>query len=104
MANVFAECQVLLVLVDPEKRSRPPEAVLRATFQLTAAEARLASRLASGQAIETVAEELGIAKETIRHQLKSVFAKTGVHRQAALVALMASLLGRSNGDDNPNGG
>jgi DNA-binding CsgD family transcriptional regulator len=61
---------------------------------LSEAEARLAARLASGEALEMVAEQFGIAKETGRSQLKSIFAKTGVHRQAELVALLAPLLGR----------
>ena len=43
--NVFAESQALLVLVDPEKRAYPPEATLQAVFELTPAEARLASAL-----------------------------------------------------------
>jgi DNA-binding CsgD family transcriptional regulator len=61
---------------------------------LSEAEARLASRLASGEALEMVTEQFGIAKETGRSHLKSIFAKTGVHRQAELVALLAPLLGR----------
>jgi DNA-binding CsgD family transcriptional regulator len=92
-ANVLADCQALLVLVDPEKRGGPPEASLRSGFGLTAAEARLAARLAAGETIDAVAGELGIAKETARNQLKSIFAKTGVRRQAELVALFARLLG-----------
>jgi hypothetical protein len=43
-ANILADCQAVIVLIDPEKRSQPPEAALRTAFQLTAAEARLASR------------------------------------------------------------
>ena len=93
-ANVFAECQALLVLIDPEKRNRPPEAVLKSAFGFTAAEARLASRLATGEAIETASDALGIAKDTARNQLKSIFAKTATHRQAELVATIASLLGQ----------
>lgn len=89
-SNVLADCQGVIVLVDPEKRSRPPEASLRVAFALTAAEARLASRLASGEPIETAAEKLGIARDTARNQLKSIFAKTGVHRQAELVATLAA--------------
>ena len=91
-ANVLADCQGIIVLVDPERRARPSEAILRTAFSLTAAEARLASRLASGESIETSAEKLGIARDTARNQLKSIFAKTGVHRQAELVAALAVYL------------
>ena len=92
-ANVFADCKALVVLVDPEKRFRPPEIAIRIAFKLSTAEARLASRLATGEAIESASDALGIAKETARNQLKSIFAKTGVHRQSELVALIVSLLG-----------
>jgi DNA-binding CsgD family transcriptional regulator len=93
-ANALGDCQAVVILIDPEDVSRPPQAALQAAFGLSEAEARLAARLASGEALEMVAEQFGIAKETGRSQLKSIFAKTGVHRQAELVALLAPLLGR----------
>jgi DNA-binding CsgD family transcriptional regulator len=98
-ASALAECKAAVVLVDPGKRTQPPVAPLRAAFNLTEAEARLAARLASGRALDAVASELGIAKETSRNQLKSIFGKTGTHRQAELVALFSPLLSRS--DRNP---
>ena len=91
-ANVLADCRGIIILVDPEKRSRPSEAILRTAFVLTAAEARLAARLASGETIEAAAEGLGIAADTGRNQLKNIFAKVGVHRQAELVAALAVFL------------
>jgi DNA-binding CsgD family transcriptional regulator len=91
-ASVFADCQALLVFIDMEKRIVPPHEVLLSSFALTAAETRLATRMASGEALEGVADELDISKETARSQLKAVFEKTGVHRQAELVALLASFL------------
>jgi DNA-binding CsgD family transcriptional regulator len=91
-ANILADCQAVVILIDPEKRSRPPEAALRTAFQLTAAEARLASRLASGEKLEVAAKKLSIAADTGRNQLKSIFAKMGVHRQAELVAALAVFL------------
>lgn len=91
-ADALAACQALLVLVDPDERPRPPEAALRAGFGLTAAEAKLAMQLAAGEPLESAAERLGIAKETARVQLKAVFAKLDLHRQAELVALLARLL------------
>jgi DNA-binding CsgD family transcriptional regulator len=91
-ANILADCQAVVILIDPEKRSRPPEAALRTAFRLTVAEARLASRLATGEKLEVAAKELSIAPDTGRNQLKSIFAKIGVHRQAELVAVLSVFL------------
>jgi DNA-binding CsgD family transcriptional regulator len=91
-ANALADCQAMVILIDPDTRSRTPEMTLRSAFRLTEAEARLATQLAFGNSLETVADQFGIAKETARSQLKSIFAKTGVHRQAELVAVLAKLL------------
>jgi DNA-binding CsgD family transcriptional regulator len=92
--NVFGDYQALLVMVDPERRPVLPHELLKSAFGLTAAEARLANRLSAGAALETIADELQISKGTVRNQLKSVFQKTGVHRQSDLVALLASYLYR----------
>ena len=100
-ASVFADCQALLVFVDLERRASPPREALLSSFGLTAAEARLAIRMASGAALETVADELRISKETARNQLKAVFHKTGVRRQAELVALLASFLNSRGTRDAP---
>lgn len=87
----FLGARVLLILHDLEVRSTPKPNDILNIFGLSGAEARLAARLATGISIETAAEELGIARETARNQLKSVFAKTGTHRQSELVALLARL-------------
>jgi DNA-binding CsgD family transcriptional regulator len=91
-SNALAPCQALVVFVDLEARPRPPENALSVGFGLTAAEARLAVRIATGASLESVADEIGIALETARHQLKAIFAKTDTHRQAELVSVMARLL------------
>jgi DNA-binding CsgD family transcriptional regulator len=44
--------------------------------------------------LEQVTDSLAIAKETGRSRLKSIFVKLGVNRQAELVAVLSSLLGR----------
>lgn len=90
--NPFAPGRAMVILVDPDKRTRPPEQALQKGFGLTAAEARLASRLASGEGLDRISDELKITKETARYHLKSIFAKTGAGRQAELVALFAGLL------------
>ena len=68
-------------------------AILTIVLGLTMAEARLASVLNRGLSLVDAAKQLGIAHNTAKVQLRSVFAKTGVHRQAQLVALLATLSG-----------
>ena len=86
--DIFAPCQAILIFFDLEEHPQPSEAVLREAFGLSAAEARLARGLASGESLNSLAEHLKISKLTARHELKSVFAKLNVHRQSELVALL----------------
>ncbi|WP_293339607.1 alpha/beta fold hydrolase [Parvibaculum sp.] len=65
--------------------------IFRTAFGLTPAEARLAARLRFGLSLKEAAEELGISVNTARNQLKSVFDKLGVNRQADLVRHLAEL-------------
>lgn len=60
--------------------------------RLTPAEARIALGIARGEALVTIAKAHGISIATARTQLKSVFAKTGTHRQGQLVALLAGTI------------
>jgi DNA-binding CsgD family transcriptional regulator len=62
--------------------------ILQELFQLTPAEAALAIKLAGGWSIAEAAAEQHISQHTARSQLKSVFAKTGVARQAELVRVV----------------
>jgi DNA-binding CsgD family transcriptional regulator len=89
--DAFAAGQAIIILVDPDRHTPPAEAMLRAGFNLTAAEARLARALASGAALEHVAGELGISYETARSQLRSIFSKMDIHRQPELAALLGRL-------------
>jgi DNA-binding CsgD family transcriptional regulator len=61
--------------------------------KLTPAEARIAIGIARGNALSVIAKAHGISVSTARTQLKSVFAKTGTHRQAQLAALIAGMIG-----------
>jgi DNA-binding CsgD family transcriptional regulator len=85
----LAPCQAAVALVDLEASVEAPESDLTHAFNLTPAEARLASRLVAGLSIESVSRQLGIGYETSRTQLKSVFGKTGTHGQSELVALLS---------------
>lgn len=80
------------MLIDLERRREGPKAeVLARTFGLSPAEARLATLIAAGRSPEQAAQNLGLALDTVRNQLKVVFAKTQTHRQGELVALLSRL-------------
>jgi len=66
----------------------PPAAILAKIFGLTPSEAKLACIIACGASPNLAARERSISRETVRNQLKSIFAKTNTHRQSELVALL----------------
>jgi DNA-binding CsgD family transcriptional regulator len=61
---------------------------LMQTWGLTQTEARLAIHLAAGGSVQGYADLFEVSVGTVRSQLKSIFAKTGVNRQAALAVLV----------------
>lgn len=88
----FAERHRLLSLRDLGKEVALDPALLRKTFGLTRAEAVVAVHLARGQTLRSTAETLGISVETVRNQLRVIFAKTDTHRQPDLVSLMLRMI------------
>ena len=82
-----------LFLARPENdRVLDPEAI-RDLLGVTPAEARLCAELAHGHSLVEAARLLGIAHNTAKAQLRSVFAKTQVHRQSQLMNLLGALSG-----------
>lgn len=75
----------LLFVFDPELRVTASIDVLMQDLGVTRREAELAALLAEGQDLRGIARRLGIGEETARKHLKSIFAKTDLHSQAALV-------------------
>jgi DNA-binding CsgD family transcriptional regulator len=73
---------------DPDLRESASQQTLAELFDLTPAEANLAILLARGLNLAEVSETQHISQHTARAQLKSIFAKTGVSRQAELVRLV----------------
>ena len=64
------------------------QCLLGRQFHLTASETRLAICLASGQSLREAARHIGVRYETVRTQLKAIFAKTNTRRQVELVLLL----------------
>lgn len=87
--DIFALASAIIVVTTVEQASLVAPEVIQGLFDLTPAEARIARSVASGETIEQVALRAGVSAGTVKQQLKSVFAKTGVTRQAELVGLLA---------------
>ncbi|MFM7786275.1 MAG: helix-turn-helix transcriptional regulator, partial [Gammaproteobacteria bacterium] len=79
---------VAVFISDPEDRSEAPVAVLAKLFGFTPTESQLALALANGLNLDEVAATLGMTRNTARAHLRSVFTKTGISRQSALVRLI----------------
>ena len=73
---------------DPDLQESASGQILGELFELTPAEANLATLLARGLSLAEVSSAQTISQHTARAQLKSIFAKTGVSRQAELVRLV----------------
>ena len=66
----------------------PPVELVQSLFDLTAAEARVARLLASGDRLDDIAASEGVLRNTVRSQLQAVLEKTGSSRQQDVVALL----------------
>src|SRR5690606_6916593 len=89
----------LVLMRDPEARA-PALALLVDLFGFTRTEAAVAGALAQGMALEAIARLLGIGLGTVRSHLKQVLAKTGTHRQAQLVAMIAHSVAMLDNSDS----
>lgn len=78
---------VIVFVRDPNHMLRGVD-VLQSLFDLTPAEARITLALANGQSLGTIAQSHEATLQTVRKQLKLIFAKTGTSRQAQLVTLV----------------
>lgn len=80
----------VLFITDPEHAMETKANALRRIYDLTPAEARLASLLTQGRDLKSAAKSLHITYSSARNQLKNIFAKTGAGRQSELVRLLLS--------------
>lgn len=80
----------LLFVFDPEASPHVRAELVQRLFGLSEAEAQLAVAICSGLTPEAASVERGTSLNTVRSQLKSIFAKTGTSRQADLVSVLLS--------------
>jgi DNA-binding CsgD family transcriptional regulator len=86
--NPMVKQAVLAVAAALARAQTKRERRLRDEHGLTPTEVRVALHLIDGGTVASCAAALDVAESTIRSHLKAVFAKTGVKRQAHLIALL----------------
>lgn len=89
VAQSWPGASVALYIGDLEDTGLLHPDVLCAVYGLTPAEARLAVALGRGRDLPELADDWLVSVETLRTQLKGVFAKSGTRRQTDLVRLLA---------------
>ncbi len=87
--SAFAEQRPCALVFIRDPQAPIAAARLRELFGLTRTEAAVAAALAQGRSPEDIALGMGIGPATVRSHLKRILAKTGTHRQAQAVALLA---------------
>lgn len=88
LANHHETERVVIFINAPELRTLSHCEILQEIFCLTPSEATLAIALANGKSLDDLARELSLSRNTLRSQLRSVFQKSGVNQQSALVSLV----------------
>ena len=84
-----APASVMLVLGDPTQAQCPDASTLAQHYGLTGREALFAQVLVEARSLRSTGTQLGIAQETARRHLKSIFEKTRTHSQTELIHLLA---------------
>ncbi|WGJ15218.1 hypothetical protein QEV83_02645 [Methylocapsa sp. D3K7] len=90
-ARFAGKDQIAIVFIDDAERDKctPPNIdLLRSQFQLTHAEAALASLILRGDNLHQAAAKSDVAVSTARTHLSRIFQKTDTHSQSALLRLL----------------
>jgi len=87
--GAFGErAQVVATLFDPAQSAALDPFALGEMFSLTPAEARVATRLAEGATVQTLAAEQRLSVSTVRTHVRNLLHKFGVHRVTDVVRLL----------------
>jgi DNA-binding CsgD family transcriptional regulator len=86
-----SEATILLAMNELFPAGAIPNVWLSQLFGLTPTESSVTNWLVTGRPIEEYAQDRGVSLATVRSQIKTVLAKTGMSRQVQLVAALARL-------------
>jgi DNA-binding CsgD family transcriptional regulator len=85
--GLFDDCGVAVLVRSATGAPMSPERA-REVYGLTAAETRVLPGILEGRTAEEIAQSLGRSRETVRSQMKSVYAKTNTGGKVDLIRLM----------------
>ncbi len=93
--SFFFEGPTVVVILEPQRNVQRAFdlAEFREIHSLTAAEVRALNGLIGGRSVDEIAAEAGLSRETIRSQIKSLYAKTNAANQVDLIRMVAGLEG-----------
>lgn len=98
----LAACALVVQGTASSSASAGPQ-IIRHLYGLTPAEYRVAALIAQGKSVPQAAAELGVSRNTLKTQLKSIFTKTGTHRQGELVRLWCGAASATATPNAPGG-
>lgn len=81
----------MLFIIDPDERIFCDSLTLVETLGLTEREAEIAVKLANGEDIGNIANDIGVSIMTARKHLQNIYKKAEVGRQGELVSLICNL-------------
>jgi DNA-binding CsgD family transcriptional regulator/PAS domain-containing protein len=85
VAGLSSMPAAVVFIHDLARSMRPKAEILSSLYGLTPAECRIASLVLEGKSAEEITALLGITRNTLKTQMKSLFSKTEVRRQTDLV-------------------
>lgn len=89
--NEFGAFAAVIFIADGARDLEVDPAVLQRAYGLTPAEARVAVTLLECSSAQEVADTLGTSPNTVRSQIKQIYAKLGVDTRARFVKLLLGL-------------
>jgi DNA-binding CsgD family transcriptional regulator len=87
----FPHSAAIVFVFDPAGPSELPLEWIMDAYQLTMAEAQVASQASFGRPVSEISIRLHISPNTVKTHLRRIFSKTGVRGQAELAALISAL-------------
>ncbi|RYE08609.1 MAG: LuxR family transcriptional regulator [Hyphomicrobiales bacterium] len=91
--DIFSRASVVVFVTPVVVADVPTAQVIQGLFDLTPTEAKVARALGRGDTVAEIAASNNVAQPTVRNQIREIFAKTGVNRQADLVGLLRGVAG-----------